>query len=433
MKNISLFRLGIMVLFVFFAVLGVIAFSSFKSTTPDDQIGTVSIWGTYNKKDFSDYLSQVQNLYPGLDRVQYTELSADDFDRDVLEALASGQSPDLLFIDETQLYSYLNKIYTITPASYSKQNFSDNFVELAEIYFQNGGIVALPLAADPLVMFWNRDIFSSEGFARSPQSWTEFFNLSQKLSIVDKSLNIRRSTVAFGEVRNVNFFREILATLLFQIGNPLVARNDRGALYSTLEGGDGIESAFPVLRFYTEFSDASKAVYSWNRSLPTSEESFLAGRLAVYFAPSSQIVSLRKKNPNLNFGIAEIPTVDEDVSRRRAVHATLYGFVIPKASKNVSGAFQSAVMLTSNDAMRIFTDITHLAPVRRDLTAEPSQESYQDILKKETIYARTFLDPNKRETSSLLGNMIEYITSGQRSVDNAIFVSNAELNDLLNK
>ena len=203
---------------------------------------------------------------------------------------------------------------------------------------------------------------------------------------------------------------------------------------ATLEGeGRLIESAFPVLRFFTEFSDASKAVYSWNRSLPTAEEQFLAGKLAVYFAPASDIASLRRKNPNLNFAIAEIPAVDEDVSRRKSVHATLYGFMIPKASDNVGGAFQAAIEMTSVNGQNAFTNITTLAPTRRDLVTSPSAEVYQDVLKSEALYAQTFLDPDKNSTNEVLSDMIGVITSGQRSIDNAIQISNNELDELLRK
>jgi len=229
----------------------------------------------------------------------------------------------------------------------------------------------------------------------------------------------------------VDNLREILATLLYQIGNTNTQYDQRGNLTSTLEGGGAIESAFPVLRFYTEFSDASKSVYSWNRSLPRSEEAFLSGRLAVYFGLASEIVPLRLKNPNLNFAVAEIPTLDDDVSRRKAVYSKLYGFAIPKSSPNPSGAFKAALLLTESGPMREFSRITNLAPVRRDLVTEPSDEVFMEVLKKQVIYAKTFLDPNPVRTEKLLADMIGYITSGQRTIDDAIYVSSAEFDDLL--
>ncbi len=431
MQDKSLFRLALMGIFALLIIGGVISFATFSAKDSGPQIGSVEIWGSYDSKQFKQYLSLMQNNFEGFDKVKYTYFPESQFDEEVLEALASGRSPDLLFIDETQMSRYLNKTYTLTSESYSKRIFQENFVELAEVYFRDGGIVALPLASDPLVMYWNRDLFASAGLAQPPKSWPDFFELAPELSIVDESLNVLQSTIAFGETRNVNYYREILATLLFQIGNPITYQAQDGNMYAILKGNDTVESALPVLRFYTEFSDASKGVYSWNRSLLSAEEQFLAGKLAVYFAPASDIAGLRLKNPNLNFAIAEIPAVDEDVSRRKSVHARLHGFMIPRASDNIGGAFTAATNMTSQLGANLFLDLSNLAPVRRDLVNTVSEEVYQDVLKTEAIYARTFIDPNEQSTNGIFSRMIEYITSGQRSIDQAISVSNAELDELL--
>jgi len=433
MKNNSMFTVVLMGIFAVLLIGGVITFATYSSESSEEQIGQVDIWGSYDRAEFDQFLGEIKKVRKGFEKVKYKEFSKDDFDQEVLEALASGNSPDLLFIDETQMAQYLNKTFTFTAESYSRRVFQENFVELAEVYFQNDGIVALPLAADPVVMYWNRDLFASAGLAQPPKSWPDFFDLASELSIVDESLNVRQSTIAFGETRNVNYFREILATLMFQIGNPVITNTRSGQMIATLRGDESIESASPVLRFFTEFSDASKGVYSWNRSLPSARDQFLGGKLAVYFAPASEIATLRKKNPNLNFAIAEIPAVDEDVSRRKAVHARLYGFMVPRASDNIGGAFRAAVDMTNTQNANIFSNISRLAPVRRDLVNTVSNEVYQDVLKTEAIYARTFIDPNEVSTNGIFSRMIEYITSGQRSIDESISVSNAELNELLEK
>lgn len=432
MKHASPFRIILMMIFAALAVVGIIVFSTFRSQSNSDQLGKVVIWGTLDSITFNQYLESAKKQYDELERVSYVQFNEKTFKQDVLESLASGAAPDLLFISDGRLRDYFNKVYTLTPESYSRSLFQDNFNELSEIYFHDGGIIGLPLAADPLVMYWNRDIFASEGLVRPPSSWSEFFELAQKLSIIDDSLNIKRSAVAFGETSNVDYFRSIIATLILQLNNPITIRDSRGNIVSVIEGNSNYESAFPALRFFTEFSDASKAAYSWNRSLSSSEEAFLSGKLALYFAPASRVGPLRKKNPNLNFAIAEIPSVDKEISQKKSVHADLYGFVIPRASKNVSGAFRAAVRLTESEPMQRFVDLTGLAPVRRDLIAQPSQETYQDVLKKESLYAKTFLG-NDAVTGGIMSDMVRYITSGQRSINDAIYVANSELNEYLSR
>lgn len=411
------------------ALVGLVLFATYRSSDESDAIGQVEIWGVYDKRDFDRYLNFAEDRHDGLSRVSYRQFNEANFNQEVLEALARGEAPDLLLIRDDLLYSYLDKVYTITPSTYSRSMFTDNFVDGAEILFQNDGIVGLPLVADPLMMYWNRDLFATAGVAQPPTSWTEFFELAQDLAVVDESLSVQRAAIAFGETINVDYFRSIIATLIFQVGNPIIAQDSDGDYQAELDGGRNTESAYAALRFYTEFSDASKAVYTWNRSMPDSENAFLAGRLAVHFAPLSAVRSIRERNPNLNFALAEIPTVDTSISKTKAVHADFYSFVIPRSSDNVGGAFQAAVLLTGEAPMRYFAEQGNFAPVRRSLVSEPSQESYQDIAKREALYARTFLDPNPDNTTQVLANMVEYITSGQRSIDSSIYVSNAALDD----
>ncbi len=433
----SIFRLGLTIFFAALIVLGVVAFSTYRGgSTPSKELGSVEIWGTFDQGAFDRYLQFSQNLYEALANVRYRQFNESTFHLDILEALASGQSPDLLFIKDQDLHRYLNKIFTITADRYPRSLYEDNFVDGANIFMQNGGIVALPLASDPLVMLWNRDLFASAGIARPPESWRDFFELTERLSVVvDDSITINQSAISFGETTNVDHFKSIIVTLLLQLGNPIVTYDNNGRPRAILEGDQNTESAHQAVRFYTEFSDPSTSVYSWNRSMPDSENAFLSGRLAVYFAPISTIGSLRLKNPNLNFAVAEIPSVASDGSGsiRKSVYAPLYGFVIPRVSPNLSGAFQAATLLTENGPMREFTTYNNVAPVRRDLIQETSQEVFQDIIKRESLYGRSFLDPDPVESNEVFQRMVEYITSGQRSIDDAVYQSSAELTRLLNE
>jgi hypothetical protein len=45
--------------------------------------------------------------------------------------------------------------------------------------------------------------------------------------------------------------------------------------------------------------------------MPNSLDYFLSGRLATYFGFVSEAPRIRFKNPNLNFDVAEIPSVEK--------------------------------------------------------------------------------------------------------------------------
>ena len=63
-----------------------------------------------------------------------------------------------------------------------------------------------------------------------------------------------------------------------------------------------------VLKFYTDFADPLKDVYSWNKSFSNSRDAFSAENLVFYLGYASELQSLINKNPNQNFfGCAYAP------------------------------------------------------------------------------------------------------------------------------
>ena len=56
----------------------------------------------------------------------------------------------------------------------SERDFKNTYIEEGELYLAANGILGLPITVDPMVMYWNRDIFSSAAIAAPPSYWDEF-------------------------------------------------------------------------------------------------------------------------------------------------------------------------------------------------------------------------------------------------------------------
>ena len=119
----------------------------------------------------------------------------------------------------------------------------------------------------------------------------------------------------------------------------------------------------PPLRFYTEFSNPSKTVYSWNRSLPSSRDMFARGGLAVYFGYGGEITGLREKNPHLNFDIAPVPQIRD--RRTQKTFGRMTALAVAKNSSNVETAFAVAYALTGATVSRQIGDILFAAGAAR--------------------------------------------------------------------
>lgn len=422
------FQVILIGVFALFLIVGVIVFSAYKGSSQNAV--PVVVWGTIPKNSFDDILKET-TLYQSKEyTVQYVEKTEENFDADFIEALASGGGPDLFMLPSDKILKHQNKIFAIPYNVYTVRQFRDSFIEGAEIYLSPEGVLALPVFANPMVMYWNRSIFTDAKLTEPPKYWDEFYNLATTITKKDGALNISRSAVAFGEYANISHAKEIVLNLAMQAGTPVTTWN--GSKVAVVFTGSFNKPTVPAeaaVNFYTEFGNPSKTSYSWNRSLPNSTNYFLSGDLALYFGFASEISTLQLKNPNLNFDVAMVP-----VSREGGTNVSIArfnAFAVTKSSKNPNGAFGVAAILSGTAGAKAISSTLKLPSVRRDLLSQRSINAYEVIFNDSAIRAKGWLDPNPTQTNSIFKNMIESITSGRARTGEAIFRAQNELSALL--
>ncbi len=413
-----------------FIVVGVIIFSAYKGGSKP--AATVVIWGTIPQATWNNIIQKTP-LYQSKEfTINYVQKSEENFDADFIESLASGTGPDIFMLTSDKIMKHRNKIFAIPYNVFSQRQFKDSFIEGTEIYMVPEGTLALPISADPLVMYWNRSIFTEVNITQPPKYWDEFYNLANAITKKDGALNISRSVTALGEFSNVSHAKEIIVNLAMQAGTPVTIWSN-GSVQSVFAGNfnKAIIPAEAAVNFYTEFSNPSKSAYSWNRSLPDSINYFLGGDLALYFGFGSEIGNLQLKNPNLNFDVAPVPT-----EREGGVNVSFANFnalAITKSSKNASAAFSVISVLSGQTAAAAFSEALKLPPARRDLLSQRPTDAYQSVFYNSAMRSKAWLDPSPSETDTVFGDMIGSITSGRARTSEAISKTNQEISSLLTK
>lgn len=428
----SNFRIIIIAIFVIFAVIGVLAFAGIGGLGGDDNtIGKVEIWGTVPQGLVSALLNDIRTEIDNFDSVSYTQKNESTYSDEFVEALASGTGPDLFLLSHDAIVRHKDKIIEIPYKSFSERDFKNIFIEEGELYLTATGVLGLPFTVDPLVMYWNRDIFQTAGEANPPVYWDELFVLSPKITQRDLASNITRSFTALGEFGNIKNAKEILSALIIQSGNPIVASSDNGLRSVIRENlGFATSPAEAAVRFYTEFSNPVKSVYSWNRSLPNSKQLFASGDLAIYFGFASELRELIRMNPNLNFDISALPQLRD--ADRKVTYGKMNAFAIPRTSKNPSGAFAAELMLTNINNIAALSSATGLPPVRRDLLVNKPTDAFTSVFYNGALISKAWLEPDSAKTDDIFQNMIESVTSGRARLSEAVNIADEELNLLLN-
>lgn len=432
MKNTKLFQYVVIGAFVFFIIVGAILFSTYRSNSSTTLQINITMWGTLPGDNFSTFISRYFNDNKIKYTVNYVERDPATFDKDLVEALASGTGPDAIILPTDLIVHFSNKIYPIPYANLSEQNFKNTFIQEGELYLGPDGVLALPFTLDPLVMYWNRDIFNNVGVTKPPTTWTEIASLVSKMTTKDQSNNILGSTVALGEFRNVVNAKEILSALMIQAGSPIVRLNSDGLFESTLKDSFGLNTSPAVLalEYFTNFSNPVKPQYSWNRSLTNSLDVFANGDLAIYFGFASEFVKIREKNPNLNFDVSVLPQISG--AKVYSTYGKMLGMAIMKNSLDPAGTFTVLTTLTSNTAVPYWKDIFNLPSARRDVVSLPETSAVKAVFNQSAIVSKGWYDPNSLGTSMVFQNMVESYTTGRVSLDGVVSTASDQLDNLIN-
>lgn len=424
MSSLRPFQIVLLGLFAFLAVAGLIIFANFQgefSAQEQPYGSSVIIWGTLPERAFNETLRLIVEEDEAFRVVEYVQFDDDaSFNTELLNAIAEGRSPDLIVFPHDTLVTHRGKLAVVDEETFPRRAFRDLFIDGADIFYRPDGLYGLPFAIDPLVMYWNRDIFAAAGLAAPPATW-EALVASTVPAIVRVTLagSIAQSAVAFGEYQNVRHAKEVLSLLFLQAGTRLVEERD-GRYTITLINStqEQLPPADAALSFYTQFANPAGAVYSWNRAQAQDRLSFLGGMLALYFGPGSEFRDVLNANPNLNADIAEVPQAAQASARR--TFGRFYSLGILRASGNQRGAYRAAAQIASVQHAPALAALLDMAPVHRAALATGATGPGEAVVFRAALVARGWLDPNPAATSDIFKMMVEDVTSGRARVSGAL-------------
>ncbi len=420
----SKFQLALLIIFGFFIVIAVVIFSFYQGSSSSSMM--VKVWGSIPTSEFNLFLNNRQLNQVDKISYAYTEKTPETLETEFTEALARGEGPDLIILSQEDFWSAREKLTLLPYSSVSERDFKNAFAEGSEIFLSPEGVYALPIAIDPLVLYYNRDALSTAGIAQPLAFWDEIYTSATKLTKRDGAGNLAQSTIALGEARNIPLYKEILSLLFIQAGTPITGfvGEDLRSLLS-INPGLPILPADSALDFYTQFANPTRAYYSWNRTLPEAQTHFTSGEAAYYLGFVSELPAIRRKSPTLNFSVAKVP--QSRVSGRSVTFGRIYGVALSRGVKNPTGALEAALMLVARENALELDNILGLPPARRDLLSLKPTDTLGSVIYDSALQARAFVDPAPIETAKLFQDAIESVTSGRARTSEAVSALNRGL------
>ena len=110
--------------------------------------------------------------------------------------------------------------------------------------------------------------------------------------------------------------------------------------------------------------------------------------------------------------------------------AHVWGLAASRTGANPDGAITAAFLLASANTAGALSEALGLSSARRDLLSKKAQAD-NELSNKQTILARSWLDPNPEATAEIFRAMIENTTSGAQLVTEAVQRADQELGKTL--
>lgn len=314
----------------------------------------LNYWRIWDESDdFSGIIAAYTAIHPNV-TIKYKKLRFSEYENELLEAFATDRGPDIFSVHNSWMKKYqaMKLIEAMPPtttmvyptirgtikkemipearetASIGFKKLKDDFVDVVyddvviEVPEEDNKstkelIFGLPLAIDTLALYYNKDLFNNAGIIKPPKYWNrEFQQNVKKLTKQNTRGQIIQSGVALGGSDNIERYSDILSALMMQ--NGTVMMNETGLVLFNIppptQKDKGYNPGIEALRFYADFANPAKEVYSWNKTLDNSLDMFIQGKLAMFFGYSYHLPIIQARAPKLNFSIAPLPQIEGNPS-----------------------------------------------------------------------------------------------------------------------
>jgi ABC-type glycerol-3-phosphate transport system substrate-binding protein len=435
-----MFKYIITGLAIFFALLAFLMFScklpfGCANTTSNKVTGNVTMWGTLPLEEVGEITNQL-----GIDvktySIEYKEVPEEHFEENLVNALANGEGPDMILTDYKTILSQAKRIAPFPYASFPVNDFKNTYIEGASIFLAKDGVLAFPVAVEPMMMFVNRDILSQNGIVSAPLYWDDLLATVPKLSKRDASGKLIAYGAGLGTLYNVVHGKEVIISLIESLGQEPVTVDVNGSLH--FSGNVPLSETSVVLplreslKLFTQFSDPSKVTYSWNAYTGmTDRDAFTSGRLAFYFGYSGEALDMTLKNSRLNFFMSPFPLARGYDAKANSMR--MYGVAVMKRTPAslMQTAFTAQTTLASSKySSNLAGRAGKLSPIKAVISADQNLDSG---LKSSILVTKGWLDTRPADFARLLSNAVDDIITGKFGVSQSTENFVSAINDLYAK
>lgn len=383
---------------------------------------TLTYWRVFDGPDaFDEIIKNYKAAHPFIN-IQYRKLRYEEYEKELLNALAEDRGPDIFSIHNTWIRKYQSKIepmpesttmvYPVVKGSIKKEIVSemrttrslslrevrDNFVDVVakDVVLSDNKVYGLPLSVDTLAMFYNKDLLNNAGISEVPRYWNrDFLQAVKKMTKQDPRRGLIQSGVAMGGSSNIERYSDILALLMMQNGATMINDSSQVTFHLIPEFArdSGYNPGLEALRFYTDFANPAKESYAWNSELSNSVDMFTSGNLAIMFGYAYHIPVIKAASPRLNFSVAKFPQIEGNPPTN-INFANYWVETVSKKSQHKNEAWHFIQFMTREDQVASYLKTAKKPTALRSLVSAQKEDDEIGVFVDQVLTARSWYRGN---------------------------------------
>ncbi len=429
---------------------------------------TLNYWRVWDGSDtFDEIFAAYKSLHPFI-TINYRKLRYEEYESELLNALAEDRAPDIFSIHNTWIKKYKNKITPMPPtitmaypivrgslkkevipelrttSSISLKDVKNNFVDIVykdvvdlkydeKTKKNEEKVYGLPLFVDTLAMYYNKDLFNNASIVQPPVYWnSEMLQDVKKTTKQNSQGEIIQSGIALGGSKNIDRYSDILSILMMQNGAIMmdgnnVMFNQIPSIFKDQKYNPGLEA----LHFYSDFANPSKEVYSWNSDLENSLTLFIQGKLAIMLGYSYHLPTIMAQAPKLNFSIVKLPQIEGNTPVN---FANYWVETVSSKSKYADEAWDFVQFMTKAEQAKTYLAKAKKPTALRALVNEQISDPEIGVFAEQVLTAKSWYEGfDSAAAEKFFAEMIDAAVLSQDKTQNLINLAASKVQQTVNQ
>ncbi|MFH1088891.1 MAG: extracellular solute-binding protein [Candidatus Uhrbacteria bacterium] len=380
---------------------------------------TLKAWCVFeDSAAFNGTMAAYQKIHKNVS-FDFRVLRYDEYEDELLQAFARGEGPDIFSVPSTWIGEYKDLIiplpatltipYSETTGTIKKetvtvlreekaiteQELKNNFVDVVyndvvrdyqsspNSEFQKR-IFAIPLYVDTLALYSNTELLNTANIAEPPKTWQEFQDQVKTLTKVDANGKVVQSAAAIGTGANVERASDILSVLMLQ-GGATMEKNNSSATFA--EEPEKRTPGADAIRFYTDFANPVKDVYTWTKEMSDSFEAFANEETTFFFGYSYHQPLFNAQAPKLEYRITPLPQIENG---KVVNFANYWVWLVSKATPNSKWAWDFLQFAAKKENVQTYLDTSNRPTALRSLINIQNEDPAVSVFVSQLLTAESW-------------------------------------------